>query len=252
MTTEGRLRVPKAADLIAGRLRRQIIHGALEEGDPLPSEQDLVSRYGVSRPTAREALRLLEAEGLARMQRGRGGGARVCVPTGQSAALHLGVMLQYLRVPVADLVEAMDGLEADAARRLAHCRQPDDVAALRANLTAGDELLHDEVALMRVATDFHREMVHRIGNQTTFVVHGILNHIVWETVLQGSDPDPARWGPLVPSEGHRQHERVVALIEAGNADAADQLWRAHLADCWSFLITADATIVDVLSTIRDE
>src|ERR1700722_316778 len=64
------VRVPKAGELVAEQLRRQIVSGELREGDALPPESTLVERYGVSRPTLREAFRILEAEHIIEIKRG--------------------------------------------------------------------------------------------------------------------------------------------------------------------------------------
>ena len=79
MPLDGRstvVRVPKAGELIAASLRRQIITGELEPGEPLPNEAALMERFGVSRPTLREAFRILTSKGLVE---GRPkAGTRVC------------------------------------------------------------------------------------------------------------------------------------------------------------------------------
>ncbi len=56
--------VPKAAEVVVGTLRRRIILGLLAEGDVLPSEDDLLVELGVSKPTLRQAIRILESESL--------------------------------------------------------------------------------------------------------------------------------------------------------------------------------------------
>src|ERR1700680_3463946 len=59
-----RIRVPKTAELVAAELRRKIVRGELAEGDALPSEAVLMAEFAVSRPTLREAFRVLESESL--------------------------------------------------------------------------------------------------------------------------------------------------------------------------------------------
>ncbi len=59
-----RFRVPKTAELVAAELRRKIVRGELAEGDALPSEAALMAEFAVSRPTLREAFRVLESESL--------------------------------------------------------------------------------------------------------------------------------------------------------------------------------------------
>jgi DNA-binding FadR family transcriptional regulator len=72
------LRAPKTAELIASYIRGQIVRGDLKTGDALPSETVLMEMFGVSRPTLREAFRILEAESLISVRRGARGGARWC------------------------------------------------------------------------------------------------------------------------------------------------------------------------------
>jgi DNA-binding FadR family transcriptional regulator len=86
-------RVPKTAELVAQRLRRQIISGDLAEGDALPSETTLTETFGISRPTLREAFRVLEAEQLISVRRGARGGARVHAPSADVAARYAGFRL---------------------------------------------------------------------------------------------------------------------------------------------------------------
>src|ERR1700680_2909057 len=84
------LRVPKTAELIAERLRGQIIRGELTEGDALPNETELVEKFGVSRPTLREALRVLESESLLDITRGMRGGGGGGMPPADNAAPQFG------------------------------------------------------------------------------------------------------------------------------------------------------------------
>jgi len=63
------LRVPKTAELVADSIRGQIVRGELNEGDTLPAEADLTLQFGISRPTLREALRILESEALITVSR---------------------------------------------------------------------------------------------------------------------------------------------------------------------------------------
>ena len=70
-----RARAPRLADVIAGDLRQRILSGEIADGDPLPSQERLMKRFEVSQPSIREALRVLEADGLITVRRGKDGGA---------------------------------------------------------------------------------------------------------------------------------------------------------------------------------
>ena len=69
------LPVPKASDVLADDLRERILLGEVPEGTALPTERDLVAQTHMSRATVREALRILEVQGLIRIKTGRAGGA---------------------------------------------------------------------------------------------------------------------------------------------------------------------------------
>src|ERR1700749_3840961 len=116
------LRVPKAAELLAARIRGQIIRGELKEGDALPPESELMERFGVSRPTLREGIRVLEMESLLRMRRGSRGGALVTAPDPQVAARAVGVLLQLRGVSLRDIHEARTMIEPMAARQIAESK----------------------------------------------------------------------------------------------------------------------------------
>src|SRR5690348_11968170 len=94
----------RVAELVADELRRQIITGELES--ELPREETLLERFPVSRPSLREAFRILETEGLVQVRRGRVGGAVVRRPTVDGAAYYLGLLLQSNSVNLSDLAGA--------------------------------------------------------------------------------------------------------------------------------------------------
>ena len=76
------MKVPKASDVLANELRERILSGEFPEGTSLPPERDMVVQTQMSRTTVREALRILEVQGLIRIRTGRSGGAFVQRPGG--------------------------------------------------------------------------------------------------------------------------------------------------------------------------
>ena len=69
-----RIRQPRVAELVASRLRDDILTGRLTEGDVLPSQEALFAEFGVSPPAVREAVHILESDGLISVRRGNVGG----------------------------------------------------------------------------------------------------------------------------------------------------------------------------------
>src|SRR5689334_22847187 len=121
-------RVPKTAELVASHIRRRIVLGQLREGDALPSETALMEEFDVSRPTLREAFRILESEALITVRRGARGGARVREPSVDVAARYAGLVLQHRGATVADVLDARVIVEAPAARMLAERRNRVSIA----------------------------------------------------------------------------------------------------------------------------
>src|SRR4051794_8202475 len=105
-----RLSARRTAEIVADELRRQIIDGELSDGDLLPRQELLVEQFNVSLVSLREALRILETEGLVSVRRGNRGGAVVHAPGKGSAAYMLGLLLQSDYVPLADLGTALQEL----------------------------------------------------------------------------------------------------------------------------------------------
>lgn len=75
-----RVRPLKMSDQIASQIRRMIARGEIADGDWLPTEAELIRQFGVSRPTLREAFRLLEGDSFFTIRRGPPGGAQVTLP----------------------------------------------------------------------------------------------------------------------------------------------------------------------------
>jgi DNA-binding FadR family transcriptional regulator len=222
-----RVRVPKSAELVAAQLRRQIVRGELVEGDSLPPEATLLEQFGVSRPTLREAFRVLESEALISVRRGARGGAMVHSPSGDVAARYAAMILEHRGTTLADLYEARAVLEPPCARRLAgHC-SPGDVAKLRA--AAGEAAAGDPMRLLAQRTAFHNLVVELAGSPTLAVLAGMVSYIAdlanWSNAgADGAGPGTGR----AAGKGLRAHKRLVELIEAGDAEGAETLWRGHL------------------------
>ncbi|HEX9834954.1 MAG TPA: GntR family transcriptional regulator, partial [Mycobacterium sp.] len=107
---------------VADALRRDIVEGRLGEGDSIGTEAQLVERFEVSRPTLREALRILDAEGLISVLRGVLGGVTVHRPDRRMTARTAALVLESQGVDLADVFAAKTTIEAAAARSTALSR----------------------------------------------------------------------------------------------------------------------------------
>jgi DNA-binding FadR family transcriptional regulator len=225
------VQLPKMANMVAADLREQIIQGVLNAGDPLPPEDQLMEHARVARTTVREALRILESEGLLVVRRGARGGARIRTPSVSNVARYIGLVLQCEGATLRDVYDARLMLEAPAAGLLARADDRGDiVSALREALADEEEVLDNPVELSRAYGRFHQLLVQLSGSQTFEVLTGVSNRIIQAQAdrymsSRGSQPERRR----ATDAAHRAHERLVDLIAAGATQDAEELWRKHLA-----------------------
>src|SRR5438477_4646948 len=224
-------RVPKTAELVARDLRSKIVRGELKDGDTLPAEGELVERYSVSRPTLREALRILESEGLLTVTRGSRGGPRVHPPDPRLAARHFGLVLQNRGTTLADIFGARLLIEPSCVHLVANNARKTAVPALnryieqeRASIAARD---HDEHS--RASARFHRALIELTGNMPLILLMNMLTHIYESHIATASlAANVERFDTGSRQRGLKTHEKLVGLIEAGDADGAETFWRKHL------------------------
>jgi DNA-binding FadR family transcriptional regulator len=161
------MEVPKASDVLAHELRERILDGEYVEGLPLPPERELVLQTRMSRTTVREALRILEVQGLVRIKTGRSGGAYVQRPDKDSVATSVSLLIRGQQVRLADLLETREAIEPFCASLAARNRTDGDIDRLdAANEAIADpdaplaRFLHSNVDWhVAVATSSHNEIL---------------------------------------------------------------------------------------------
>lgn len=235
------VRSPKTAELVAGTLRRMIVDGQLNDGDFLPNEAELMTHFGVSRPTLREAVRVLESERLVEVRRGSRTGARVRVPGPEIVARPAGLLLELSGATIADVMTANSGIEPMAARLLAESGDEAAFAEL-------ESMLEELVAagwgsgdLAESTGVFHRRVVELSGNTTLSIIAGMLHEI---TVRHNEFLFNER--QLVSKSDYdklmRSYRRLMRLLRSGDADAAEAHWRKHLDTVRVLLLTGLETV----------
>jgi DNA-binding FadR family transcriptional regulator len=243
------VRVPKTAELVAAHLRGQIVRGELQDGDALPPEMELVQHYGISRPTLREAFRVLESESLISVRRGARGGARVHTPTLDVAARNAGIVLQHRGTTMADIYLARTVIEVPCAGRLAQRRTKADLDLLWSKVEEAEAAIDEPDRFIRLHTEFHGHIVDLAGNQTLMLLNGMVRHIIDLANWTRFARDPGGTTPKASHRGARAHRRLVEHIEARDSEAAEALWRTHLVEAAEFLVEdpGPQTVIEVLS-----
>jgi GntR family transcriptional repressor for pyruvate dehydrogenase complex len=231
---------------VADQLRNDIIDGQLAEGDSLGTEADLITRFEVSRPTLREALRILEAEGLISIQRGVLGGVTVHRPDRRMTARAAAFVLRSRSVDLADVFDASAIIEPAAARSVAGSRSRSGAAKrLRAIITEQKRAIDDAVDFANAQVRFHEEIVVLAGNLTLTIVSEMLNEVIARAVEDVIEQTRLQ-GVAVRRSAIRSHELLADLIEAGEGDAAQAHWNAHMAKLRRALLgERSASVVDL-------
>lgn len=191
-------------DQVLAELRRRIVNGDYPPGQRL-TEDRLAADFGVSRNPVREALRIVQADGLVTMTPRRG--AVVATPDASS---------------VADLFAVRSSLETVAARMAAERATAQDVADLRALLDAAREATERD-DLSRVAElnrDLHMRVIATSGNRwLSSISSSLYLHVHWVFRIGAAHRAPHSW---------QEHIRLVDAIEAGDPDEAEAAARAHV------------------------
>jgi DNA-binding FadR family transcriptional regulator len=245
---EARPPVREKPQQIADELRAMIVSGELVEGDSLGHEPDLVERFGVSRPSLREALRILEAEGFITVVRGVRGGVVVHAPDQRMIARSAALLLQARNVPLADVFDARGLIEPVAVRRLATMRgRKAAVRELRALVEEEERAIEDPAAFALANTAFHERLVALAGNQTLTILTEMLDEIVTRAVTTVSQADDIVGSLSVRRRGIRSQLRLLELLEAGDGLAAEDHWRSHMQVVGKVMLGQEAsTVVDLL------
>lgn len=246
--------VPRIAEMVADELRTQILNGELAEGSMLPRQEDLVQEFGISLPSLREALRILETEGLISVRRGNAG-AVVHRPTAQSAAFMLGVVLRSHKVVVSDLAAGLQAVEPACAALCAEHPNHKDIAEKLRQLTdeAAKRVAEGE-GFTTAGREFHDELARSCGVETLRQVIGTLESL-WSDYEEYWAREHSRVG-LYPSVEERKlvlkaHRAVIKAIDAGNADAAERAARHHLRESQKVLLAeAGDTLLSAVPVAR--
>lgn len=225
---------PKIAETVARRVVQTILDGGLAAGDKLPREADMVEYYGVGRETLREALRLLETQGLITLRRGPGGGPVVASAESVNLGRISTLYYQMAGATYHELVEAWALGEGLLAQRAA--RNPD--AALRARAMAPylcDASEYDDSitvdTFMRMHTGFHDVLGELGGNRVLGLSLSSFGQIV--SYQAGVIDDPRQLRQLI----HDDHAQLARAVASGHHRAAQELMSRHINGVWSYCRT---------------
>ncbi len=217
------MEVPKASDVLANELRERILSGEYAEGTPLPPERELVVQTKMSRTTVREALRILEVQGLVRIKAGRAGGAFVQRPGEQSMADTVALLIRGRQIRLSALLETREAIEPFCAQLAARHRTDEDLARLDAAndaiAAAGDKL----DAFLQANVDWHIAVASASHNE---LMSGLM--ISLSRAIYAATENEGFIDQKVRDITVRAHRSVTKAIRDKDADAAHRRMGRHV------------------------
>jgi GntR family transcriptional repressor for pyruvate dehydrogenase complex len=214
-----------AAQQIAGQIRAAMLAGDLETGQRLPSEHELADEYGVSRPTVREAMRILAADGLVRATRGAAGGTFIALPAPDAVAGTLSETIElWFRAgstSAAEVEQARGWIERGCVRLAAENRTDADLDAIRAAVDGARAPSIDIDRFLALDIEFHVAISRAAHN-------GVLELAMTAIHLARPRTNTLLLSQLKPELILEQHDAIVEAIAARDPDAADRAFRGHL------------------------
>ncbi len=217
------MKVPKASDVLANELRERILTGEFAEGTGLPAERDLVTQTRMSRTTVREALRILEVQGLIRIKAGRTGGAFVQQPGEEAMASTVNLLIRGRQIRLAALLETREAIEPFCAQLAATNRTDEDLAALdAANIAIADDA-GDLSQFLAANVDWHVAVARASHNE---LLSGLMTAL--SRAIYASTEDEQFVDLDVRHTAVHAHETITTAIRAGDAEAAVRRMRRHV------------------------
>lgn len=215
-------------ELVLARIEEQILAGNLRVGDRLPPERELVELLGVSRAAVREALRVLEAQGVLRSRVGTGpsSGSVIAAMPSEGLTQLLRLHMALANFPLSDVVEARATLERSSARLAAERATDEDLASLREPLARMDDATLTLEAFNDHDTRFHVAIAEAGGNRLMADMTIAVRNAVRRTLLTAFH-ELADWS-TVAERLRAEHHALYEAIAAGDADRAGDLVEAHI------------------------
>ncbi|MGP9821306.1 FadR/GntR family transcriptional regulator [Salinarimonas sp. NSM] len=215
--------------VVAETIKGWIHERGLVPGDRLPQERELIALFRVSRGTMREALKLLEAQGLLRIRTGPSGGAQVAEPSVEHAAELLGNYFFFKDLTIRDIYAIRKRLEPDLAASVAAVASDADVRRLLAAMTPyeGPAFGAEEERRQWIAElEFHDVLVSMAPNPLLaftcgFAIRLLKELAVCRTIYERPSPELRQRGRLYQLE-------LIDALRARDPDAAHSVVEAHM------------------------
>ncbi len=226
---------------VAEEIKSWLVAENMAPGDRLPNEQELIARFGMSKGTIREAMRILEAQGLVKTRTGPGGGSFVHEVSLERAWALLGNYFYFKDLTVADIYQLRLTLEPELAASLAGTLTEAELARLEENLSAHDrppENADEERAQHIASLRFHQILASFAGNDLLGFLVGFMANMLADLTVYRRLYEPRNYE--LWRKGRAHQEDLVAALRRGDADRARETMRSHMHTARALMIEQEA------------
>ncbi|MCP1168585.1 FCD domain-containing protein [Limimaricola sp. ASW11-118] len=229
---------------VAEAIKEWVVEQGLQPGDRLPGETDLIERFGMSKGTIREAMRLLQAQGLVETKTGPGGGSFVGEVSTERAHALLANYFYFRDISIADIYQLRVALEPEVAASLAGRLSVDQLADLRSIIDdyaepAGDP--EEERAQHVASLRFHAKLASFADNALLGFIIGFMSQILADLTVYKqlyAAPNVELW------RTGRQHQLdLLDALERGDAQEARSIMRSHMEMAWRMMEDQQAVVM---------
>jgi GntR family transcriptional regulator, transcriptional repressor for pyruvate dehydrogenase complex len=215
-------RPPKAAMLVAQRILRDALRNGLRTGDLLEPERTMLEKYQTGRGTLREALRLLEFQGVITLKPGPRGGPVLQKPDASHLSSTLVLLMQMRSAPFASIVEVRSAMEPMISSLAATRITADELSALRETVDQMQNELNDQYSFLDANKRFHDIIAWSSGNALFgYIIESLLG-IMDGTVIGIDYPLHRRTAIL------KAHVEIYDALAAGDPEASEARMRGHI------------------------
>ena len=218
-----RVSVGRISEIIVEQIRLLMRQGQLKPGDRLPPERDLCERFGVSRVTVREALRMLESSGLVEIRVGARGGAFVTAPSSDRVGEGLADLLTLSVISAADVTEVRMVLEAGIVPLVCERATEEDLADLEDICRRSEAALEAGDYSMDMSLEFHVRVAQATHNPAIVMLVESFRGPILMSLQQAHEAAPEMGGL-----GTREHEQFIEAVRRRDPETASKIMREHL------------------------
>jgi DNA-binding FadR family transcriptional regulator len=219
----GRVGIGRMSEVIVGQIRILMRQGQLKPGDRLPPERELCERFGVSRVTVREALRMLQSSGLVEIRVGAHGGAFVTAPSSNRVGEGLSDLLTLSVITASDVTEVRMILEVGIVTLVCDRATEDDLADLEKICDRAEEALRNGDYTMNMSLEFHVRVARATHNPAVEALVESFREPILMSLEHAKETAP-EMGAL----GVKEHRRFIDAIRRRDTDEASGIMREHL------------------------